>query len=95
MAALTWRRERPGRQVSTDGCWAVESDGYERGPIGFMDRGEFVKTGDGGEWAVIDMRQPDVNVDWRPTMREAKVECERLARLRAQSDQSIAERWGR
>jgi hypothetical protein len=76
---LKWKRERPGRQISTDGRFACESDGYTKGSIGFYDRGEWIKAGDGGEWAAI-LIETDENLDWYPTLREAKERCEDYAR---------------
>lgn len=86
MAPLTWRRDGRGRQVSTDGNYAVVADGYERGQHvgaqGDWRRGDpgsyegFV----GGEWAAVhDPDGRDDNLDWFPTMREAKAECQRHA----------------
>lgn len=80
---MTWKRDGAGRQVSTDGRYAVESDGY--GFISQADRdGDGVSAGvTGGEWAAIDMNRPSENMDWFPTMREAKAECQRVADRRA------------
>ena len=79
MSKLTWKRDGRGRQVSTDGNWAVESDGY--GYISQADReGSGVAAGvTGGEWAAIDLTRDKprgLNMDWFPTMREAKAYCE-------------------
>ena len=76
---LTWKRDRPGRQVTTCGRYAVESDGYTPGAIGFMHAGDFIRCGDGGEWAAIDLSRPDDNLDWFPTMREAKAHAQQHA----------------
>lgn len=73
---LTWKRDGPGRQVSTDGRFAVQSDGYTPGYL--RDERDGSILGDGGEWAAI-LIETDENLDWFPTMREAKAECERRA----------------
>jgi len=81
---MTWKRDRPGRQVTTDGAFAVESDGYTKTGTGFTDAtGEWIKCGDGGEWAAIDMTRPDENMDWFSTMADAKAFCQSVAARRA------------
>jgi hypothetical protein len=77
---LTWKRDGRGRQVSTDGRYAVEVDGYERSQsVGADAHYEgFI----GGEWAAIWVATEE-NLDWFATMREAKAECERDAARRA------------
>jgi hypothetical protein len=73
---LTWKRDGRGRQVSTDGRYAVEVDGYERSQsVGADAHYEgFI----GGEWAAIWVATED-NLDWFATMREAKAACQRDA----------------
>lgn len=79
MSKLTWKRDRPGRQVTVCGRYAVESDGY--GYVSEAEReGSGVMAGiTGGEWVWIDMSRPRVNNDWSPTMREAKEYAQRHA----------------
>jgi hypothetical protein len=84
---LKWKRDGRGRMVSTDGRYAVQADGYSRiqSVSASDDWDPKRKIGQyegfpGGEWAAIDMSRPDDNLDWFPTMREAKAECERHAR---------------
>lgn len=81
---LKWHRDRPGRQVSTDGRFAVESDGLP--PISQRDReGSGMEAGiTGGEWAAI-LIATDDNLDWFPTMREAKAACQDYADRAARS----------
>lgn len=75
---ITWKRDGQGRQISTDGRWAVQSDGYVF--VSQADRdGSGISAGiTGGEWAAIDTATDD-NMDWFPTMREAKAACQREA----------------
>lgn len=76
MSTLTWKRDKPGRQVTTDGRYAVESDGYD--PIQTVGADAHYEGFQGGEWAAI-LVASDENMDWFPTMREAKEECQRHA----------------
>lgn len=73
---LTWKRDKPGRQVTTDGRYAVQADGY---PPNQHIANELNTTGyegfTGGEWAAI-LTATDDNLDWFPTMREAKAKCQ-------------------
>jgi len=77
MAQLTWKRDRPGRQVSTCGRYAVEVDGLPRVKDVYYEDDNVC----GGEWASVDQtRNADGdNIDWHPTMKEAKAECQRHA----------------
>lgn len=85
MSKLTWKRDVPGRQVSTCGRYAVASDGYTPGY--FMDERDIangvkptadLSMGRGGEWAAVTVHNDD-NLDWFDTMKEAKAECQRHA----------------
>jgi hypothetical protein len=84
--SLTWKRVEPGYQVSTDGRYAVRADGYKPGQHVGASRDYNRHTGEGhyegfvgGEWAAV-LVATDDNLDWCPTMREAKAVCERHAR---------------
>lgn len=86
MTQLTWTRAGRGKQVSTDGRYAVIHDGYETGQhVGAVGDWRNGAPGSyegfvGGEWAaVFDPDGRDDNLDWFSTMREAKAECQRHA----------------
>jgi hypothetical protein len=83
---ITWKRDGRGRQVSADGRYAVEADGYEPGQhVGATGDWEYGSGYEGfiaGEWAAIIVATDD-NIDWFSTMREAKAACERHARSSA------------
>lgn len=88
MTQMQWKRAGRGRQVTTCGHWAVETDGYAPGQhVGAdtnFDRHDPNTTGYegfiGGEWATIHHPAGDAATnrnggetqDWFPTMREAK-----------------------
>jgi hypothetical protein len=81
---LKWKRVQPGLQVSTCGRYAVVCDGYERSQSAGRDPGydrhnpgthNLYEGFVGGEWAAV-LTKTDENMDWKPTMREAKEVCE-------------------
>jgi hypothetical protein len=86
---LKWKRVKPGLQVSTCGRYSVACDGYESSQSAGRDPGydrhnpgthNLYEGFVGGEWAAV-TNYNDENLDWFPTMREAKECCERhLAR---------------
>lgn len=81
-ADIQWTRDRPGRQVSKCGRFAVESDGLP--VISERDReGSGISAGiTGGEWTLIVLDPAiaeklncvyvDEPTDWYPTMKAAK-----------------------
>ena len=86
---LKFKRDRPGRRISTCGRFAVESDGMA--PVSQADRdGSGVMAGvTGGEWCFVPMTAEaaaacnghvDEPRDWFPTMREAKEAARAVAR---------------
>ena len=81
MTTLKWKRDGAGRQVSTDGRYAVASDGYTtkvvREPGDTRTAAEVYDYNGvrGNEWAAVLVRGNE-NLDWFDTMREAKAHCE-------------------
>jgi hypothetical protein len=78
---MTWKRDGRGRQVSTDGRYAVQVDGWK--PTSQADQDNMGVVG--GEWAAVDMSRPNDNMDWFPTMRDAKDACQRDADRKARA----------
>jgi hypothetical protein len=82
MSQLTWKRDGRGRQVTACGRYAVEVDGYTPGlMMDPLDLKNGIRPcqehamGDGGEWAAITTNNNE-NLDWFPTARQAKAECQ-------------------
>lgn len=74
---MTWSKITRGHYRLDDTPFAVQSDGYDLRTVG-AEEGTGYEGFTGGEWAVIDTRTDD-NVDWFPTMREARAAAEALA----------------
>jgi hypothetical protein len=75
---LNWKRVERGKQVSDDGRYAVESDGYEPGQHIGAEHSTGYEGFTGGEWAAVVVATNE-NLDWFATIREAKACCERHA----------------
>ena len=76
---LKWKRDGRGRQISTDGRFACQHDGYDAIKSVGAEEGTGYEGFQGGEWAAI-LIETDDNLDWYPTLREAKERCEDYAR---------------
>lgn len=87
---LTWQKVEAGRYVTPDARYAVEVDGYAPSQSAGADTnynphgpnlGGHYEGFVGGEWAaVLDPNGSNQNLDWFPTMREARAHCEEHAR---------------